>query len=69
MMGHSVGIEVEQPWIMEGVEDRLVPNMVIAIEAAVGRPETGTAAFEQVMIVHEDGPEVLTEGCRKRWWS
>ena len=69
MMGHSVGIEVEQPWIMDGVADLLEANMVIAIEAAIGRPGIGTAAFEQVMIVHEDGVEVLTDGCRKRWWS
>ena len=39
--GHSLGLAWENPSIVEGEQAVLEPNMVIAVEAEVGRPGSG----------------------------
>ncbi|MFQ5912872.1 MAG: M24 family metallopeptidase [Nitrospinota bacterium] len=67
--GHCIGVGLEPPWIIDGEPTVLEENMVIAVEATVGRPDVGAAGFEQDVAVTSDGCEVLTAPCPKRWWD
>lgn len=67
--GHSLGLAVENPWITDAEHTRLEPNMVIAIEAVVGRPGVGATNYEQNLVVTDGDPEVLTAACKDRWWD
>jgi Xaa-Pro aminopeptidase len=63
LYGHGVGLFWEEPWIMcepgrEGMT--FEANMVLGVEAFMGKPGIGSAGFEQNIIVHEDGNELLT---------
>jgi hypothetical protein len=42
--------------------------MVLALEIDLG-PEANTAAYEDVVVVTDDGCDVLTAGCAARWWD
>ncbi|MFD0986348.1 M24 family metallopeptidase [Methyloligella solikamskensis] len=66
--GHSIGLGIDGPWIMEDEDTVVEPNMTLAVEALVGRPGVGAANFEENIIVHEDGAEIITAPCEgKRW--
>jgi Xaa-Pro dipeptidase len=67
--GHSIGLGLEHPWIIEGEPTVVEESMVLAIECAVGLPEVGAAGFEQDVIVTADGCEVITAACPARWWD
>jgi Xaa-Pro aminopeptidase len=67
--GHSLGLAWENPSIVPGEAALLVPNMVMAVEAQVGRPGSGTGAFEHNVLVTEDGVEVLTTHAKTVWWE
>jgi Xaa-Pro aminopeptidase len=67
--GHSFGVGLEPPWIIENEPTVIEPNMTLAIETLLGRPAVGGAGFEHDVIVHADGCEVLTEACASRWWD
>ena len=67
--GHCIGLGLEPPWIIEGEPTILEENMVIAVEAGVGRAKVGAAGFEQDVLVTSTGCEVLTAACPKRWWD
>jgi Xaa-Pro aminopeptidase len=67
--GHSLGLAWENPSLVPGEEAVLEPNMIVAVEAEVGRPGAGTGAFEHDVLVTETGVEVLTAGCRNIWWE
>jgi Xaa-Pro aminopeptidase len=69
LFGHSLGLTQEAPWIVEGEATVLEPNMVLAVEAFLGRPEIGGSNFEQNLIVRDGEPEVLTADCPSRWWD
>jgi methionine aminopeptidase len=43
--------------------------MVMAVEAQVGRPGSGTGAFEHNVLVTEDGVEILTTHVKNVWWE
>ena len=66
-MGHGLGMWWEDPWLVPGDRTVLEPDMVIAVERAVGRPGVGSASYEDDVLVTEDGCEVLTL-VEKRWW-
>lgn len=66
--GHGLGLAFESPWITEDSGVSLEPNMVLAVEVIVGRPEVGAGYFEQDVLVTPDGHEVLSAGCSARWW-
>ena len=67
--GHSLGLAWENPSLVPGEEAVLEPNMVMAVEAEVGRPGAGTGAFEHNVLVTEDGVEILTEHVPNVWWD
>ena len=67
--GHSVGLGLERPFVIEDEETVVEPNMVFALEALIGQQGVGGASFEQTMIVKDDGVEVLNAQCPARWWN
>lgn len=67
--GHCIGLGIENPHIIEGEPTELAANMVLGIEAVVGRPGVGAAGFEHNVIVTADGPDVLTATCPTVWWD
>ncbi len=67
--GHSLGLAWENPSIVDGEQTVLEPNMVMAVEAEVGRPGAGTGAFEHNVLVTESGVETLTTHVENVWWD
>lgn len=67
--GHSLGLAWENPSIVPGERDVLRANMVMAVEAEVGRPGAGTGAFEHNVLITEDGVDVLTKDVQVVWWE
>ncbi len=67
--GHSLGLAWENPSLVPGEAALLEPNMVVAVEAEVGRVGAGTGAFEHNVLVTEDGVEVLTTHAPNVWWD
>lgn len=65
--GHSLGLFWEAPWMAPWDETELRAGMCIAIEAMGGRTQIGSACFEQVVIIHESGPEVLSTTPTRYW--
>jgi Xaa-Pro aminopeptidase len=67
--GHSLGLAWENPSIVAGEVAALEPNMVVAVEAEVGRPGAGTGAFEHDVLITETGAEILTKHVENVWWD
>jgi Xaa-Pro aminopeptidase len=67
--GHSLGLAWENPSIVQGETAVLEPNMVMAVEAEVGRSGAGTGAFEHNVLVTENGVEILTSHVKNVWWD
>ena len=60
-LGHGVGLEVhEAPGLGLAGRDALVPGDVIAIEPGLWDERAGGVCFEDLVLVTEDGHEVLT---------
>ena len=59
---------MEGPWIIAEEDTPLVDNMALAIECVVDRPGVGASNFEENLVVSGEKPEILTAGCRERWW-
>jgi Xaa-Pro aminopeptidase len=59
--GHGMGLEPhEPPWIAAGEETVLEPGMVFTIEPGIYLEGRFGLRLEEVVILHEDGPEVLS---------
>ncbi len=60
-LGHGVGLEVhEAPPLGLAGHDALVPGDVVAIEPGLDDSQVGVVMFEDLVLVTEDGHEVLT---------
>ena len=60
-LGHGVGLEVhEAPPLGLAGHDPLVPGDVVAIEPGLNDSQVGVVIFEDLVLVTEDGHEVLT---------
>ena len=56
------------PYVIRGEPTVVERDMVLMIEALMGRRETCGASFEQAMPVTADDAEVLNADCPSRWW-
>ncbi|WP_040226995.1 M24 family metallopeptidase [Bhargavaea cecembensis] len=64
--GHGIGLEVhEKPLFSVDSEKVLQPNMVITIEPGIYLPGVGGARVEDVLLITEDGCEVLTPSTKE----
>lgn len=66
-LGHGVGLRVhEAPSFSKKSEDVLAPGNTITIEPGVYLPEWGGVRVEDVVLVTDDGVEVLTTASKMR---
>ena len=60
--GHGLGVEVhEQPYLTSVSETVLAPGMVFSIEPGIYIPGRFGIRLEDIVILREDGPEILSE--------
>jgi len=60
--GHGLGVEVHEPPYLTSVSDTVLePGMVLSIEPGIYKPGRFGIRLEEIVILREDGPEVLSE--------
>lgn len=66
-LGHGIGLEVhEPPWITRSRgQDVLQPGMIFSIEPGIYLPEVGGVRIEDLVLLKEDGAEVLCSSPKK----
>ncbi len=67
--GHGIGLGWDRPWLVAEDETSFIPGMTIAVETYVSQPGIATAIYEEAVLVTDGDPEILTAGCRARWWD
>ena len=64
-LGHGVGLEIhEGPTLSPKLESILENNMVITVEPGIYVPELGGVRIEDMAIIHENSPRILTSSSK-----
>jgi Xaa-Pro aminopeptidase len=65
-LGHGVGLAVhEEPFVRPEAEEVLKPGMVLTVEPGIYLPDWGGVRIEDMVLVREDGVEVLSQASKE----